>query len=131
MILQIASQSATPIYEQIRDQVVSGIASGRLKAGEALPSARRLAADLGVNFHTVAKSYSILSEEGYVTMDRRRGAVTSQAISGGEEFMRGLKRKITLCAAEALCRGIGKDEFTGMCAECYAKAGGVPEGGSM
>src|ERR1700689_4175441 len=53
-----------PIYQRIRDRIVEAIAGGRQPAGSGLPSTRQLAVDLGVNFHTVNKSYDLLRRGG-------------------------------------------------------------------
>ncbi len=74
MIIQIDYSSDEPIYLQIRAQIVGAVASGELVAGDALPSVRSLAADLGVNMHTVNKTYAVLRDEGYVVMRGRNGA---------------------------------------------------------
>ena len=119
MIIEIETRDAAPIYEQLRDQIVFGAASGKLVPGEALPSVRRLAADLGINFHTVNKAYATLNEEGYISMDRRKGAVVAGAAKADENFLSGLVRRISLSAAEAICRGVGRDEFIELCAKCH------------
>ncbi|MCL2301046.1 MAG: GntR family transcriptional regulator [Firmicutes bacterium] len=124
MILQIDTHSAQPLYEQLRDQVVFGIADGRLAAGEALPSVRRLAADLGINFHTVSKAYAALAEEGYIAVDRRRGAAVRAATGGDVPKFVG---QLTLCAAQALCRGMAEEDFIELCRGCYRQA---QEGGA-
>ena len=74
MILKINQLSQQPIYLQIRDQIVEAVASGCLCPGDNLPSVRSLAADLGVNLHTVNKAYAVLRDEGYVLMRGRSGA---------------------------------------------------------
>ena len=66
-----------PLYLQIRNQIVAGIATGELEPGQALPSVRSLASDLGINLHTVNKAYAVLRDEGYVAMRGRSGAVVS------------------------------------------------------
>lgn len=53
-------KTGTPFYRQIIDQIKFGIASGRLKIGEQLPTVRSLAVDLKVNLNTVAKAYKEL-----------------------------------------------------------------------
>jgi len=62
MTIQVNRQSGTPLYLQIADQVKYLIATGGLQPGERLPSVRQLAADLGVNFNTVAHAYKELGE---------------------------------------------------------------------
>jgi len=71
--------SQTPIYQQIRDQIVKGIAVRDLRPGDALPSVRALAQDLGINLHTVNKAYATLRDEGYVLMLGRKGAFVADA----------------------------------------------------
>ena len=62
-----------PVYLQIIDQVKRAIASGALKPGDQLPTVRQLAADLRVNFNTVARSYRLLDEEGVISTQHGRG----------------------------------------------------------
>ncbi len=73
MFLEIRPSSKTPIYEQIKEQIIYGIASGQLKSGEGLPSVRALATDLGVNLHTVNKAYRELEEAGFLILERSAG----------------------------------------------------------
>ena len=79
MVIVIDQMSQTPIYQQIRDQIVKGIAVRDLRPGDALPSVRALAQDLGINLHTVNKAYATLRDEGYVLMLGRKGAFVADA----------------------------------------------------
>ena len=83
MIVRIDQSLGVPIYQQVRDQVVAAIAAGELVEGDALPSVRALAVDLGINLHTVNKAYAVLRDEGYVAMRGRKGAVIANAQSIG------------------------------------------------
>lgn len=78
-VITVDKLSGTPLYLQLRDSVIAGIASGELRAGDALPSVRSLAEDLGINLHTVNKAYATLRDEGYVIMLGRRGAYVADA----------------------------------------------------
>ena len=122
MIIEINTQNSSPIYEQLRDQVILGIAAKKLAPNEELPSVRRLAADLGIHFHTVNKAYTMLCEEGYIIIDRRKGAVVAQAAPNGDAFLSILSRKLLLNAAEAVCREISEEEFIELCSKCYKNA---------
>ena len=124
MIIEINTQSSSPIYEQLRDQIVLGISANKLVPGEILPSVRNLGADLGINFHTVNKAYAMLCDEGYIVMDRRKGAVVAQSAPNDEAFLSKLSHELLLNAAETVCHNIGVNEFTKLCAECYFKAKG-------
>lgn len=71
MLIRIDARAPEPLYQQVRDQIVAGIATGELEPGQALPSVRALASDLGINLHTVNKAYALLRDEGYVLMRGR------------------------------------------------------------
>ncbi len=79
MVISVDKLSDTPLYLQLRDSVIAGIAAGELRPGDALPSVRSLAEDLGINLHTVNKAYATLRDEGYVIMLGRRGAYVADA----------------------------------------------------
>ena len=74
-LIQIDFDSDEAIYIQLRNQIILGIATSRLQEGDSLPSVRQLAEEIGINMHTVNKAYSLLRQEGLLTLDRRRGAV--------------------------------------------------------
>lgn len=79
MVITVDKLSETPLYLQLRDSVIAGIAAGELRPGDALPSVRSLAEELGINLHTVNKAYATLRDEGYVIMLGRRGAYVADA----------------------------------------------------
>lgn len=70
---QVFPSSGLPIYRQIIDQVGEQIATGRLQAGEFLPSVRQVAAELQVNPMTISKAYSLLEREDVVEFVRGQG----------------------------------------------------------
>ena len=123
MLIKIDTYAEKPIYEQLRDNIILGIASGQLAEGESLPSARNLAADLGVSFHTVNKSYDILRGGGYIVMDRRTTAIVAARKAQGE-MPATLSEKLALCAAEAICKGVDESAFAKACTEYYRKIRG-------
>jgi GntR family transcriptional regulator len=73
MQIKLDFRSKTPIYVQIIDRVKHGIASGDLQPGDQLPPIRDLAAELDVNFTTVARAYRLLDEEGLISTQHGRG----------------------------------------------------------
>ena len=127
MIVEINTQSAIPIYEQLRNQIVLGIAAGKLAPGEALPSVRNLAADLGINYLTVNKAYTMLCDEGYIVIDRRKGALVAMAVANDEAALSKLSRQLTLTAAEAVCRNMSGSDFNLLCMNAYQNAKGNGE----
>ncbi|MGI5893588.1 MAG: GntR family transcriptional regulator [Candidatus Merdivicinus sp.] len=114
MILRLDMASDVPIYQQIRNQIVLGIGSGKLKPNESLPSVRQLAEDTGVNSMTVNKAYTLLKNEGYIVIDRRQGARIRPEPENGlpnDSFI----QKLEMLAAEAFAMGISKQDFLTSC----------------
>ena len=127
MLLRLDMASKLPIYMQIRNQVVLGIAAGELSPGERLPAIRALAEQCGVNMMTVSKAYSLLRQEGYITTDRRGGTVVAGSPGAGalsEKYAAALK----VIAAEARLAGMDEDEFAALCREAYNNNGGADNG---
>ena len=75
MLIEIDFNSDEAIYVQLQNQIIMGIATATIHEGDALPSVRQLADRVGINMHTVNKAYSVLKQEGFIQLDRRRGAV--------------------------------------------------------
>lgn len=121
MIIELDFSSDTPIYVQLRNQIVKGIGKGELKAGEKLPTVRQLANDAGVNTMTVNKTYQILKSEGYVRTDRRMGAFVAENIDMNDEFREKLESELELLSAEACITGMKKDDFLKMCETVYSR----------
>ncbi|MCI6692213.1 MAG: GntR family transcriptional regulator [Clostridium sp.] len=112
MILRIDFDSEIPIYVQVKNQVIEGIAKGEIEKDEELPSVRALAEDIGINMHTVNKAYNILKEEGYIKIDRRKGAVVSLNLNNSnDKFKEDLNENLYYYMAECFNRGIEKDEI--------------------
>ncbi|NAZ80316.1 GntR family transcriptional regulator [Kineococcus sp. R8] len=75
----VDAASAVPVYEQLRRQVTTLTTTGALAAGDRLPAARTLAADLGLALGTVQRAYRELEAEGTVVSRRRTGTVVARA----------------------------------------------------
>ena len=121
MSIELDMNSSTPIYVQLRNQIVMGIGRGELKLGESLPTVRQLAQDIGVNTMTVNKAYQILKTEGYIKIDRRHGAIVSDNIDMDIVFREKLENELELLLAEAAINGMDKNDFLSMCNEIYSK----------
>ena len=112
MLLTIAFESDTPLYQQIKNQVITGIAQGKLKPGESLPSVRQLAADIGINFHTVNKVYQQLKQENWVVIHRKSGVIINPDLNlqADEAYRESLKETLEVLFAEAHLRGMTLEE---------------------
>ncbi len=110
MIIQIDTESDIPIYTQLSNQIIEGIARGNLQPGDSLPSVRSFAADLGVNMHTVNKSYHELEKKGVIEIIPKSGAVVSPANQLTPTSKRRLINDFRPLIAEALVLGMNKEE---------------------
>ena len=130
MVVTVDKNIEEPIYRQIRSQVIAGIASGELAVGQALPSVRRLASDLGINFHTVNKAYAVLRDEGYLVLRGRSGAfVAKPAPADGSAAQEQLKDDLAALALAFRAKGGTAEQFRA-CAEGQAcEAFGVTPAG--
>ena len=117
MILRLDMTSETPIYQQIRNQIVLGIGQGALQPGESLPTVRQMAEDIGINTMTVNKAYGLLKSEGYLEIDRRKGAVVRAAPIEAGALDRAFCKRLELLAAEAAAKGIPREKFLAACRE--------------
>ena len=119
MILKLDFSSDIPIYQQIRNQVVLGVASGELKPGEKIPTMRALADEAGINFMTVNKAYALLKQEGIIVTDRRNGArICDRELPQGEregELCETTNDALRLVIAEAKLAGMDREEFLRLC----------------
>lgn len=109
MTIEIDFNSDEALYIQLRNQIIYGIATQQYHEGDALPSVRQLADEIGINMHTVNKAYTVLKQEGFIQLDRRRGAVISVDVDKLEaiEDMRG---KLKVILAKARCKNISREE---------------------
>ena len=109
MYVEIDFNSDEAIYIQLRNQIIYGIATSQLQEGENLPSVRELAEFIGINMHTVNKAYAILKQEGYLKLDRRKGAVIAidyDKLQATQE----MRDDMRVVLAKAFCKNISCEE---------------------
>ena len=90
---RLNSQSGVPVYRQIIDQVLGGIASGGLTAGYQLPTVRQVAVDLSINPNTVVRAYRELEIRGVLETQQGTGTFISQQKVKHDEVER--RRQLT------------------------------------
>ncbi len=117
MFLMLEINSELPIYLQIRDQIIAGIANGQLKPGTSLPSIRQLAADFGINLHTVNKSYDLLEREGFIQLRRKTGAVIQITPTLSDTW----KERQRALLAEAYAKNVSPEEILKHCQQMLAE----------
>ena len=118
MIIKIDFESEEAIYIQLRNQIIMCIATDRIHEGDSLPSVRQLAENIGINMHTVNKAYTVLKQEGYIKLDRRRGAVIALDIDKIRSIER-LREELSVLLARSVCKNISREEVHDLVDEIY------------
>ena len=123
MIIQIDFNSSEAIYMQLCNQIIMGIATSKLQEGDPLPSVRQMADTIGINMHTVNKAYAVLKQEGFLRLDRRRGAVIALDMDK-LRTMEEMKNDLALIVARGICKNVGRDEIHNLVDQIYDEFGG-------
>ena len=118
MVIKIDFQSDEALYIQLRNQIILGIATSTLREGDVLPSVRQLAEDIGINMHTVNKAYAVLRQEGFVTIDRRRGAIVSLDVDKLQALDE-MQKNLRVLLAKGRCKNITRQEIHDMVDEIF------------
>lgn len=124
MIIELDFNSDEALYIQLRNQIIVGIATTRLKEGDTLPSVRQLADMIGINMHTVNKAYTVLKQEGYVKVDRRKGAIIAVDIDK-MRAVEDMKKELRVLLAKGSCKNISRQEVHALIDEIYEDYGGL------
>ena len=109
MYVEIDFNSDEAIYIQLCNQIIIGIATEEIKEGDTRPSVRQLAELIGINMHTVNKAYAVLRQEGFVKLDRRKGAVIALDVDK-LQALKELEQDLTVVLARAICKNISRAE---------------------
>ena len=118
MIIEVDFDSDEAIYIQLCNQIIMGIATSVIHEGDSLPSVRQLADTIGVNMHTVNKAYSVLKREGYISLDKRRGAVIALDIDKMEQLEE-MRRELKIVLARGCCKNISRREVHDLVDEIF------------
>ncbi len=110
-MIQIEPDADVPIYTQLTNQIIEGIARGVIKPGDSLPSVRSFAADLGVNMHTVNKSYHELEKKGIIQIVPKSGAVIIKHDGYDDSIYQKLMQDMKPIIAEAIVFGMTEYEI--------------------
>lgn len=122
MLIEVDFNSDEAIYVQLQNQIIVGIATEMIKEGDTLPSVRRLADNIGINMHTVNKAYSILKQEGFIQLDRRRGAVIAIDVDKARALLK-LEEQLRILLAKGCCKNITREEVHTLVDEIFDEYG--------
>ena len=118
MFWEIDFNSEEALYMQLHNQIIIGIATEVYREGDALPSVRQLADEIGINMHTVNKAYTVLKQEGFIRLDRRSGAVIAVDVNK-LAALEDLKGQMKVLLAKARCKNISKEEVYSIVDEIF------------
>ena len=118
MEIRIDFESDCAIYTQLKNEIIRLIAEGKLSDGDSLPSVRSLAEDIGINLHTVNKAYNLLKVEGYIQLDRRKGAIVS-VTKWDDEMLNNLKSDMGIMVNQCICKGINEEQILQIIKDLY------------
>ena len=105
ILIKIDFDSEMPIYLQIYWQIVKMISDGILKQGSRLPSSRKLAIDLSVNYHTVNRAYDMLVERDFAHRNERKQTIIGQDNKNNGKFISEWLKDERLLISEAKATG--------------------------
>ncbi|MCZ8537550.1 GntR family transcriptional regulator [Paenisporosarcina quisquiliarum] len=113
MFIEIEPDSTVPIYLQLAQQIIEGVAKGTLKPGDSLPSVRSFAADLGMNMHTVNKAYHYLEEKEFIQIVQKKGVVIHEkgVRKATATDRQRLTKEMRPILAEALCLQLSQEDI--------------------
>lgn len=122
MIIKLSLDSDKPLYQQLKNQIIYELATGKIKEGERLPSVRRLSSSLSINMHTVNKAYNQLADCGFLSIQKGRGAIVNakKAYIASDEDIKDLKEQIKIICAQIKCRSISQSDYLDMCDKAYS-----------
>lgn len=122
IIINIDFNSDEALYMQLCNQIIMGIALEEFEQGDPLPSVRQLADNIGINMHTVNKAYTILRREGYIKLDRRKGAFVCVE-ADKKETLQELKEQLHEIIIRAICKNVSRKEVHKLVDEIYEQYG--------
>lgn len=126
IIINIDFNSDEALYMQLCNQIIMGIALEEFEQGDPLPSVRQLADNIGINMHTVNKAYTILRREGYIKLDRRKGAFVCVEADKAQTLQE-LKEQLHEIIIRAICKNVSRKEVHKLVDEIYEQYGIVDD----
>src|ERR1700683_650938 len=126
MFVHVRSSSGSPLYLQIESQLKPAIAPGALTQDEALPSVRKLAAELRINPNTVARAYQTLERDGVIRTVPGGGTYVADNVPGllKSEKLRRLKPLAMQVAVEGTQLRLAREEIERLVHDALDELGG-------
>ena len=122
MLIEVDFNSDEALYIQLQNQIIMGIATATIREGDALPSVRQLADRVGINMHTVNKAYSVLKQEGFIRLDRRKGAVIALDIDKAQTLLK-MRENLRILLARGCCKNVSREEVHALVDDIFDEYG--------
>ena len=110
ILFRLNPSSGVPIYLQLMEQIKHGIETGALRAGDQLPTIRKLSEDLVMNPNTVVRAYRELQHEGIIELRHGSGAYISGAVAGQTRVTRKAQAIVQSALERLMSLGLTEDE---------------------
>ena len=120
-MIVIDHNSKTPVYEQIKVQILSLITSGVLSPGDKLPSLRTLAAELSLNFNTIKKVFAQLEEDGVIVTVQGKGCFVANTARDNRAIQDKAEVALREAMAVAKASGVSKEAAEQILAETFGQ----------
>ena len=121
-MIEVDFNSDEALYIQLQNQIILGIAMDLIKEGDALPSVRQMADLVGINMHTVNKAYTILKQEGFIRLDRRKGAVIALDIDKAQALLK-MRENLRILLARGCCKNVSREEVHALVDDIFDEYG--------
>ena len=122
MLIEVDFNSDEALYIQLQNQIILGIAMDLIKEGDTLPSVRQMAYLVGINMHTVNKAYTILKQEGFIRLDRRKGAVIALDIDKAQALLK-MRENLRILLARGCCKNVSREEVHALVDDIFDEYG--------
>lgn len=114
-------RSRTPIFEQIKEQIMNLINTGQLKPDDKLPSIRQLASDLELNVNTVKRAFQELETEKVTYSVPGKGVFISENAIANEFVLNNAEAELQRIIASSKAKGMSADRIIALVNEIYEK----------
>ena len=118
-MIVIDHNSKTPVYEQIKVQILSLITSGALSPGDKLPSLRTLAADLSLNFNTIKKVFAQLESDGVIVTVQGKGCFVADTARDNRAVLDRAEAALREAVTVARASGVSRETAERILAEIF------------
>ena len=117
----IDQRSRTPVYEQIKEQILNLINTGELKTDDKLPSVRQLASDLDLNVNTVKRAYQELETERVTYSLAGKGVFVSKTAIANEIVLENAENELSRILSSSKAKGISLERVIELAQNIYEK----------